>query len=198
MDLLGGTTDLIAVLPFVENLVNEKAVRPGDILTAYGGTKVEVVDPDAEGRLILADALAYVGEEFKPDVIVDIATLTKTAALVHPDVTAMFYAEDPKLAELVRVAGETTGERTWQMPPWPEHAYHVSSSVADVRNYGWESHAGGFMAAMFLRHFVPESCGPKRWIHIDLSKNTQNDASAVPFVGCGVALGIEIVKNLTA
>ena len=196
MDLLEGTTDLIAILPFVENLVNEKAVRPGDVLTAYGGTKVEIVDPDAEGRLILADAIAYVGEEFEPDMIVDIATLTKTATLVHPDVTAMFYTEDPKLAELVRVAGETTGERTWQMPPWPEHAYHVSSSVADVRNYGWASEAGGFMAAMFLRHFVPKSCGPKRWIHIDLSKNTQDDASGVPFVGCGVALGIEVLTKL--
>lgn len=195
VDMLGNT-DIVAVLPFVENLVNEKAVRPGDVLTAYGGTTVEIVDPDAEGRLILADALAYVGHAFKPDFIVDIATLTKTAELVHPDLTAVFYAEDPKIAEMVRLAGESTGERTWQMPPWHEVSYHVSSSVAEIKNYGWASQAGGFMAAMFLRHFVPKSCGPKGWVHIDLSKNTVDDASGVPFVGCGVALGIRVVCGL--
>lgn len=191
--------DLVALLPAVENLVSERAVRPGDVLTAYSGATVEVVNPDAEGRLIMADAMAFAGDRYRPDVVVDFATLTGTSQSVHPDATAVFYAESDAVSAQVQAAGEATGERVWRMPPWGEYAYHTDSPVANARNDGWSSPAGGYMAAMFLRRFVPSSCGPAAWVHVDIGRNALDSASSAgPFVGAGVALGVRIVEALGA
>ena len=193
--------DLVAILPLAENLVSARSVRPGDVLTACDGTTVEVVDPDAEGRLVMADAIAYAAREFAPDAIVDFATLTRTAEMMHPDATAAVYAHDDAVAAAVAAAGEACGERVWRMPPWDEYDYETDSAVADARNAGWNTAADGYMAAMFLRRFVPPSCRD-RWVHIDIAKNEASgvgpSSGSGPFVGSGVALGVGAVLYLAS
>jgi leucyl aminopeptidase len=191
--------DAVAVLPCVENAISATAVRPGDVLTACDGTTVEVVNPDAEGRLILADALAFAGRAFEPDHAFDFATMTNIGATMHPDVTAAIYAEGDAHAAAAMEAGEACGERVWRLPPWSEYGYDTDSQVADARNSGWGSVADGYMAALFLRRFVPEAIRD-RWVHVDIVKNESRGTSlggggSGPFVGAGVALGVGIVAR---
>jgi leucyl aminopeptidase len=190
--------DVVLVLPMAENLVSARAVRPGDVLTAHGGTTVEVTNPDAEGRLLLADALAYGCRRFRPDAVVDFATLTHTAETLHPALEAAFYAEDERVAAAVVAAGEASGERAWRMPPWgAQDAHLVASNVADCRNAvaGPAGLAGGYLAAVFLRRFVPpELCA--RWVHVDLSMARSRTAGLL--TGGGVALGVRVVAALLA
>ncbi|GAX85715.1 hypothetical protein CEUSTIGMA_g13129.t1 [Chlamydomonas eustigma] len=168
---LGVRARLVAVLPCVENLVSERSVRPGDVLTAFDGTTVEVVNPDAEGRLILADALAYASGKYGPDAIfIDFATLTHTGAMVHPDLTAVYWTESDALSRALETASATCGELVWRMPPWTEYGDETNSIVADARNSGWATHADGYMAALFMRRFLKEPTRA-RWMHLDISKN---------------------------
>jgi leucyl aminopeptidase len=166
---------LVALLPAVENVVSSRAVHPGDVLTACDGTTVEVVNPDAEGRLILADAAAYAGRRYGADVraVVDFATLTTTGDFVAPNLGAVFYTPDDATAAALTEAGEALGERCWRMPVWEEFSGALASEVADVKNSGWSTNADGFMAALFIRRFLPESCvASGLWAHVDISGNT--------------------------
>jgi leucyl aminopeptidase len=185
-----GDWDFVALLPMAENLVSARSVRPGDVLTACDGTTVEVVNPDAEGRLVLADAMAYAARAYAPDAMIDFATLT-----------AAIFTQNEVLADAAAAAGEATGERVWRMPPWDEYSYETDSPVADTRNSGWSSSAEGYMASLFLRRFVPPSC-QGRWLHVDIAKNeasgTSPGAGTGPFVGSGVALGLQLCARLTS
>jgi leucyl aminopeptidase len=202
MDEAARPFDVVALLPAVENLVNEKAIRPGDIITACDGTKVEVVNPDAEGRLILADAMAYADKKYRPDFVIDFATLTSTASLIHPGISIAFHAEDDEVARIVEDAGFAAGECAWRLPPsrGAEYDFLVDSAVADIRNDGWDSNAAGAVAALFLRRFVKR---PSRWLHLDIGVNTWNSGSAQlssvpgePMVGYGVVSGVDIVSKI--
>jgi leucyl aminopeptidase len=197
-----GTTglpfNLVAVLPMVENAVSEAAMRPGDVVRAYDGNTVEIVNPDAEGRLILADALASCAR-FDPAYVIDLATLTGTAASVLSDLACAFYTKTEPLAALVRAAGDAVGERAWRMPPWDEYAERCGSAVATYKNSGYDASGGGggdgFMAAMFLHNFVPETARAA-WIHLDLS---HVDVPGTPYMtGTGLLLTLEIVDRLAA
>jgi leucyl aminopeptidase len=193
--------DLVAVLPIAENLVSAKSVRPGDVLTAFDGTTVEVVNPDAEGRLVLADAIAFACKTFKPDALIDFATLTHTAETMHPDASAAVFAERDEVARACEEAGEACGERVLRLPKWTEYGYETDSPVADARNSGWATKADGYMAAMFLRRFVaPEALRRDGWVHVDFGKNEATGTSPAsgtgPFVGTGVALGVLIASAL--
>jgi leucyl aminopeptidase len=185
---------MVAVLPLVENAVSATAVHPGDIVTACDGTTVEVVDPDAEGRLILADAMAYAVKRYSPDLVLDFATMTGYGSSVHHDLSAAFFTTDEALARSAYNAGEVTGERTWAMPPWLEYASETASAVADLRNAGWENNQDeGVMGALFLSNFAPESAP---WVHFDISKNSASGAgSGVVFTATGVALGVEFITS---
>lgn len=183
---------LVTLLPLVENAISGSANRPGDVFQACDGKTVEIVDPDAEGRLILADAIAY-SARFKPDYILDFATMTGYGGNVHHDLTAAVYAEDDALASMAVASGAATGERCWRMPDWPEYMGETASQVADLRNSGWSSSDEGYMGAMFIRNFVPEGCVPG-WVHFDISKNTTGSRPA--FTAAGVATGIEMVGRL--
>ena len=192
--------DLVAVLPIAENLISAKSVRPGDVLTAFDGTTVEVVNPDAEGRLVLADAIAYVCKTHKPDALIDFATLTHTAESVHPDASAVVFAESDEVAGACERAGETCGERVWRLPKWTEYDHETGSAVADARNSGWATRADGYMAALFIRRFVSPAALRARWIHVDFGKNeatgTSPSSGSGPFVGTGVALGALLATSL--
>jgi leucyl aminopeptidase len=153
-----------ALLPLAENSVSGRAMRPGDVLRHYGGRTTEVTNTDAEGRLVLADALAYAVAEVKPDVLVDVATLTGAMKIALGQRTGGFFATDDALAGLLRVASLSAGEPLWRMPLVDDYEDRLSSTVADAEN----SHpgpGGAITAALFLRPFT----GGLPWAHLDVA-----------------------------
>ncbi len=155
-----------AVLPLAENHVGAASYRPGDVLTLRGGRTVEVANTDAEGRLVLADALVYADEVLDPDVLVDVATLTGAATLGLGQQHAALYSADAELLAGLEAAGADTGERVWHMPLVEDYLPAVRSTVADLRHVPAQSPGGGSItAALFLREFV----GRRRWAHLDIA-----------------------------
>lgn len=156
--------NLIGIIPAVENLPSGTAYRPGDILTSLSGKTIEVLNTDAEGRLILADALTYAAR-FAPRAVIDLATLTGACIIALGNHTTAVLGTDQALIDRLRQAGEETGERLWQLPLWEEYDEQIKSEVADVKNTGGRP-AGTITAAAFLRKFVPEGCP---WAHLDIA-----------------------------
>ncbi|WP_136518818.1 leucyl aminopeptidase family protein [Cellulomonas telluris] len=156
-----------AVLPLAENHVGAASYRPGDVLRLFGGTTVEVANTDAEGRLVLGDALAWADATLEPDVLVDVATLTGAATLGLGKQHAALYGTDDALVAGLVAAGERTGELAWHMPLVEEYDEAVRSSVADLRHVPVDRHIGGgsITAALFLRRFV----GTRPWAHLDIA-----------------------------
>lgn len=156
-----------AVLPLAENHVGAASYRPGDVLTLFGGTTVEIANTDAEGRLVLADALAWADATLDPDVLVDVATLTGAATLGVGKQHAALYGTDDALVAALTAAGESSGELAWPMPLVAEYEEAVASDVADLRHVPSDRRIGGgsITAALFLRHFV----GDRRWAHLDIA-----------------------------
>ena len=155
-----------ALLPLAENAFGAESYRPGDVVTVYGGTTVEVANPDAEGRMVLADVLAYADAELDPDVLVDVATLTGAATLGLGRQHAALFTADEDLAAALAAAGDAAGERVWRMPLVEEYRRSLESQVADVRHIaGPGTSAGAITAALFLQRFV----GERRWVHLDIA-----------------------------
>jgi leucyl aminopeptidase len=155
--------NVIAAIPSSENMPGGSAIRPGDVLRHRGGKTSEVLNTDAEGRLILADALAYLSEK-KPRVIIESATLTGAAMVaLGQDIWAVFGTDDGLVGDLLE-AGRQEGEPGWQLPLWTDYRRHIESSVADVKNVGnrW---GGAITAALFLKEFV----GDIPWAHLDVA-----------------------------
>jgi len=155
--------DIIALAPLAENMPSGRAQRPGDVLKMYGGKTVEVLSTDAEGRLILADALVF-AEKLKPQAIVDVATLTGTAVYALGKRVTPVMGNDSKLVRRLVKAGLDTGERVWELPMFDEYAEQIKSDLADLKNTGGKS-AGCITAGMFLRQFV----GATPWAHLDIA-----------------------------
>lgn len=162
----GSRHRVTAVLPLAENAVGAASYRPGDVLT-IGGRTVEVANTDAEGRLVLADALAYADAELEPDILLDVATLTGAATLGLGRQHAALYTDDDRLARSLEVAGEETGELLWRMPLVTEYRSALRSTVADLRHVPIDPKVGGgsITAALFLREFA----GDRRWAHLDIA-----------------------------
>jgi leucyl aminopeptidase len=155
-----------ALAPFAENALGAASYRPGDVVTAHGGRTVEVANTDAEGRLLLADALAVADAQLEPDVLVDVATLTGAATLGLGRRHAALYTDDDALAASLEVAGAATGERVWRMPLVEDYLPSLLSEVADLRHVPAASPgAGSVTAALFLREFA----GARRWAHLDVA-----------------------------
>ena len=168
-------TGLVAA---AENLPSGSAYRPGDVITHYGGRTVEVFNTDAEGRLVLADALAYAAATLEPDRIIDIATLTGAARVALGTTHAALYSTDDALAQSLIAAGEASGDRVWRMPLEDSYAPMLASDVADLshvaRTEGNVVAPGSIVAALFLREFA----GGRPWAHLDISgagRATEND-----------------------
>ncbi len=155
--------NLLAVVPAVENMPSGSAIRPGDILTSLSGKTIEVLNTDAEGRLILADALTYVGR-YQPRVVVDVATLTGAVIIGLGSQAAAVLGTPDGLAHQLIKAGERSGERLWQLPLWEEYATQIKSDFADVKNTGGRP-AGTITAAAFLQKFA----GDYTWAHLDIA-----------------------------
>lgn len=155
------------VVAAAENMPGASALRPGDVITHYGGRTVEVFNTDAEGRLVLADALAYADEQLGPDILVDLATLTGAASIGLGRRHGALYTDDEELAGQLLAAGESSGERLWRMPLVDDYRSALDSSVADLANISRDPHiqGGSIIAALFLREFV----GERRWVHLDIA-----------------------------
>ncbi|MBK5265197.1 MAG: leucyl aminopeptidase family protein [Alphaproteobacteria bacterium] len=151
------------LIPAVENAIGGNAFRPGDILTSRNGLTVEIGNTDAEGRLVLADALTKAGED-GPELILDFATLTGAARVaLGPDIPALF-ANDDDLAQALSEAGNETDDPVWRLPLWAAYADMLKSDIADINNAAESGFAGATTAALFLQKFVPESA---KWAHFD-------------------------------
>jgi len=155
--------NLITVTPFCENMIDAESFRPDDILTAYNGITVEIKNTDAEGRLILADALAYAAE-MKPEAIIDIATLTGASLIVLGYVGTPFVCTDEKIRKSLNEASAKSLEKLWELPLWQEYEDSLKSDIADFKHIGDEGEAGVITAAMFLKNFVNDV----PWAHIDI------------------------------
>jgi len=162
--------NVIGVLPITENMPDGKATRPGDIVTMYNKKTVEIQNTDAEGRLILADALAYT-QTLKPSAIIDIATLTGACSVALGAEAIAIMANNSELVQTFREAGLDSFERVWELPMWKEYDDYIKSDVADMKNIGRKGQAGTIAGAVFLRHFV----GDFPWVHLDIASVDWSD-----------------------
>jgi leucyl aminopeptidase len=155
--------NVIGVIPACENMPGGLATRPGDIVTSLSGQTVEILNTDAEGRLILCDALSYAAR-FDPEAVVDIATLTGACVIALGHVASGLFANDRRLADALRAAGEDAWDRVWQMPVWEDYQEQLRSNFADMANVGGRP-AGSVTAACFLARFTRKL----RWAHLDIA-----------------------------
>jgi len=185
--------NVIAIVPATENLPGGRAYKPGDILTSMSGQTIEVLNTDAEGRLILADALTY-AERFNPHTVIDIATLTGACIIALGNHASGLLGNNEGLKKELLKAGEETGERLWELPLWEPYKKQISSDIADMKNIGGRE-AGTITAAAFLDKFTSKY----HWAHIDIA-GTAWEKSGRPFIpkgaaGVGVRLVIKYLEN---
>ena len=171
-----------------ENALSGTSQRPSDVITQYGGTTVEIINTDAEGRLVLADGLAYAVENLDPDYLFDIATLTGSATLGLGRQYAALYTRDEKLAKELVAVGESSGERVWHMPLVDDYQDSLESDVADLNHAAdkGDYSAGSVTAALYLEHFV----GDSRWVHLDIAGTGRSESDAGENVKGGTGFGV--------
>jgi leucyl aminopeptidase len=183
----------VGVIGLVENMPDGGAIRPDDVLTSLSGQTIEVLNTDAEGRLVLADALTYTQRRFKPRFIIDLATLTgaivQTLGFEHAGV----FANDDRLAERLTDAGRVTGERVWRLPLDPAYDKMIRSKIADVKNIGG-ANSGAITAAQFLKRFIEEG---KVWAHLDIAGVAWQDGEQKPLIpSWGTGWGVKLLDRL--
>ncbi len=182
----------VGVVGLVENMPSGTAQRPGDVVKSMSGQTIEVLNTDAEGRLVLADALWYCKERFKPQFMVDLATLTGAIIICLGSEKAGMFSNDDQLSRRLFEAGEAVGERVWRMPLTPEYDKLIKSDIADMQNIGANRGAGSITAAQFLQRFV----GKTPWAHLDIAGVTwsKKDAAVVP--KGATAFGVRLLNQL--
>jgi leucyl aminopeptidase len=155
--------NVIGVIAAAENMPSDRASRPGDIVTSMSGQTIEILNTDAEGRLVLCDALTYV-DRFNPATVIDVATLTGAVVMALGSHASALYANDDDLADNINNAGEDTLDRVWRMPLWDAYQPQLNSAFADMANIGGRE-AGSITAACFLSRFTKKY----RWAHLDIA-----------------------------
>jgi leucyl aminopeptidase len=183
---------LVGIMPLVENMVSGEALRPGDIVTACSGKTIEVGNTDAEGRLILADAMAYGVKTFKPDVLVDMATLTGACVMALGEKIAGVFSRDDELSRAVIAAGEKTFERCWPMPMPDDYKGLMKSELADISNMSSTRYGGAITAALFLSEFA----GDVPWVHIDIAGPARNGKAGDYCPPGGSGFGVRLLLEL--
>ncbi len=186
--------NVVALVPATENLSGGSAIKPGDIITHFGGKTSEIINTDAEGRMILADALAYGIKTYKPDAVVDLATLTGAVIVGLGHHRTGLLSTDDSLVEQILAAGDRAGEPLWRLPLGPEYSKQIESKVADIRNIGGKG-GGTITAAAYLQEFV----GDIPWAHLDIAGTAWNftEKSYVPKGPSGIAVRtlLNLVRN---
>ncbi|MCS6821976.1 MAG: leucyl aminopeptidase [Microscillaceae bacterium] len=187
---------VIGVIPTAENSIDAKSFKPSDIIGSYLGKTIEIVDTDAEGRLILADGIAYLNRTFQPDILIDIATLTGNCIAALGYEAAGLFTNNPELAQALLKAGEQTGERLWQLPLWDSYKDEILSDMADLKNYNGKPYAGAITAAKFLEVFTENH--PK-YAHLDIAGVAFGDsefAKSKIATAFGIRLFYQFLLNL--
>ncbi|MBP6396287.1 MAG: leucyl aminopeptidase family protein [Saprospiraceae bacterium] len=157
---------LIGIVPAAENAVGSKAYRPGDIIHSHSGKTIEVIDTDAEGRLVLADGLSYMAKNFTPDYIIDLATLTGSCIATLGYTAAGLFTQNEELAGELYQSGRITGEKNWRLPLWDDYKPQMQSDMADIKNLSSLPIAGAITAAKFLEAFTDNH---PAWAHLDIA-----------------------------
>jgi leucyl aminopeptidase len=184
---------IVCLCPLVENIVSDNSLKPNDIVNSYNGTSVEIVNTDAEGRLILADTLAYACKNYKPDYIFDYATLTGWSEKIHCHTSFTYFTLNNKISENIEQFNKEYAEKSIRIPPWVEYIYYIKSNIADVKNSGYKCvKSDGLMASLFLMNFIPEKYR-KNWVHFDVRMSSYNNAINI---ADGFATYLEIIKNI--
>jgi len=186
--------NIMVVTPLAENMIDSTAYRPDDVLTAYNKVTVEIKNTDAEGRLVLADGLAYAAEQ-KPQAIFDIASLTGAARIVLGNVGSPFMSNDPKLSDRLKKASDRSLEKIWELPLWEEYDEDIKGDIADIKNIGNNGDAGTIIGGMFLKHFVDDL----PWAHIDIGETVFAKAEKGIIIkgatGASVRLMVEMLRE---
>ena len=185
--------NVVGVVGLVENMPDGDAIRPGDVLTAMSGQTIEIVNTDAEGRLVLADALWYAQETFSPRAIIDLATLTGAIMVALGQEYAGLFSNNDELAQRLIAAGETTGEKAWRMPLAQPYDKLIDSKIADVKNAGGR-HAGSITAAQFLQRFIRDT----PWAHVDVAGVAMGSPSSDINPSWGSGWGVRLLNRLIA
>jgi len=184
---------VVALAPVVENMPSENPQRPGDIIRMHSGKTVEVINTDAEGRLILGDALAYTAK-YKPRAVIDLATLTGMCAYTFGDKAIGLLGNDRRLLDRVKAAGEATGERCWELPLWEDYGEMIKGHHSDLLNVGGK-YAGTITAAMFLKEFVPAKTP---WAHLDIAGTAWCDSARSDCPKGATGVGVRLLIHLLA
>jgi len=183
----------VGILGLVENMPDSNAQRPGDIVTSMSGQTIEVINTDAEGRLVLADTLWYAQDRFKPRFMINLATLTGAILVALGKEHAGLFSNDDRLAEELAAAGEATGEKVWRMPLGKAYDKLLESRFADMKNIGgrW---AGSITAAQFLQRFVNDT----PWVHLDIAGTAMDSAKGDLNQSWASGWGVRLLDRLVA
>jgi leucyl aminopeptidase len=183
----------VGAIGIVENMPDGKAQRPGDIVTTMSGQTIEIINTDAEGRLVLSDLLHYVNKHFKPKFMIDLATLTGAIIVALGQEYAGLFANDDRLAERLVKVGNEIGERVWRMPLGPEYDKMIDSKFADMKNTGGR-HGGAITAAQLLQRFVDKT----PWAHLDIAGTAMGSPQSEINRSWGSGFGVRLLDRLVA
>ncbi|WP_284652179.1 leucyl aminopeptidase family protein [Flavobacterium terrisoli] len=185
-----------AIVPACENAVDAHSFMPSDVIQSYAGHSIEIIDTDAEGRLILVDGLSYLIKNYKPETVIDLATLTGSVVGTLGYECAGLFTNNAELSKKLQESGDAIGERLWQLPLWDAYKPDIDSEIADVKNYSGKPVAGAISAAKFLEYFTEEH---KAWAHLDIAGVAFGDdefAKTKHATAYGVHLITKFIENL--
>ena len=185
-----------AIVPCAENAVDAKSFLPSDVILSYSGHSIEIIDTDAEGRLVLADGLSYLIQNYKPEIIIDIATLTGSSVGTFGSECAALFTNNKTISNKLQQSGDAIGERLWPLPLWDAYKQDNESDIADIKNYSGKPVAGAISAAKFLEFFTKEHTS---WAHLDIAGVAFGDddfAKSKHATAYGVHLLTKFVENL--
>ena len=191
--------NVIGIIPAVENMPSGSSYRPGDVLTTMSGKTIEVMNTDAEGRIILADALEY-AKRFSPKLVVDIATLTGAAVVALGQRATVLFSTNAQVERTLRTVGDATGDFVWPLPLWEEYEDDVRGTFGDVSNTGKNRYGGAINGAVFLRQFIRNADGKDAypWVHLDISPRMttiEGEFLAKGAAGASVALLVKFLRE---
>jgi len=186
--------NVIGIVGLVENMPGADATRPGDVVTSMSGQTIEILNTDAEGRLVLADAVWYAQEKYKPKMIIDLATLTGAVIIALGKEFAGLFSNDDKLAKQIKQAGIDTDEKTWRLPLSPRFDKMINSTTADMKNIGGRE-AGSSTAAQFIKRFVKDGTP---WVHLDIAGTAMGSPKNDINESWGSGYGVRLLDRLVA
>ncbi|NND34018.1 MAG: leucyl aminopeptidase, partial [Saprospiraceae bacterium] len=187
--------NVVAITPVTDNCVDAGSIKPGDVIGSYSGKTIEIIDTDAEGRLILADALSYMVRNFEIDHLIDLATLTGSSVRTFGTACAALFSNDDELSDMLMSTGLDVGEKLWPLPIWDEYAEEMKSDIADIKNLSTRPMAGAITAAKFLQAFILEH---PSWAHLDIAGVAFGDTKfgkSKAATGWGVHLLCQFIKT---